>query len=941
MPRKDKRITLDDIKQETQKLVVELSSVAKAPVSIQLIAGDAIAFTHGCDDKRQQHHIPIYMNPSILDDVRNKAQAIKIWWGIGYHELAHHLYPADAQYKIARREGFQHLFNLIDDEHNERQGRAHNAEWGACFQAVCAHVFSTKKQEKGKLSTGVVDGKEEGAKPVGAAAHNIYQQRWNQFALHFRRHIPNAKDPLVAQALNMIPKRFKDLSKEELLDLTRRIHHLFSTGVELTQQDLDDLKAAEEAEKEEEKKEPEPPQPPSGKTSDEDDEEGPAPVTVDTGWSLTRLLTSRWTWAAFLAFIVAWSAFLLRGGVNFWVQVAILSVFLLAGMTIFLFLRRAFIKSLLSRAAAAVSPIIPSMPAPQSVLEKAGKFFSNPKVILGLKVAGSLTLAYGLWRFALVAGYIAAFLLIEVVWLSVCARTLLSLTGTARREKLPINRRQLKLGLAAATFGLICMMITLASAYRSGAQILIGVTYFLVLLVVFPFSTWCMIMLMFLALPDNWMNESVGGKSRVERIKESITQVPSKTWDSIWFGGTWLWTTSTNLIMWLGGRVYALLKWVCNWTIVPLFKLLTRIAVLTYRACRNAYWRVQPSLYRLWQQPLFRLALVALPIAILLVITYSIGVTADKVDRRLMLLLMLLLFLLLLLGYYFRNKIKNFIINELLIPMPELMNVSLQPPLDMENEWFVQIHNIQPVAQDTKVFDELLLEVHALGQQLRPHLENCGRQTVDREDQAEGYDLTDEAETALVGETTVFVDDDSVPRASLHIEVALDCSSSMTSATASLKPGEKFELGKKFALVLEQAVLNMPGVSAKFWGFTSNVIYDCGIAGEGRVSGLQCGGGNNDAAMLWHMGQSARNSGKDIKILLVLSDGQPSDCSWLSLHNLVLQFEQEGMIPWNFGLDVIKTSAFERYFTDLVGQSMEQAIITMGETLATIAQGGD
>src|SRR4029453_2020698 len=191
------------------------------------------------------------------------------------------------------------------------------------------------------------------------------------------------------------------------------------------------------------------------------------------------------------------------------------------------------------------------------------------------------------------------------------------------------------------------------------------------------------------------------------------------------------------------------------------------------------------------------------------------------------------------------------------------------------------------------------------------YLKKCGRQVVDREDQPEGYDLTDEAELALVGETSIFIDDDTVPNPSVHLEIALDCSSSMNSPTQSLRPGEKFLLGKKFALILEQAVLNLPGVSAHFWGFTDSTIYDCGVPGEGRVSGLQCGGGNNDAAMLWHMGQSAAKSGKDVKILLMLSDGQPSECSWLALHNLVLQFEQEGMIPWNFALDVINIPAFE------------------------------
>ena len=212
---------------------------------------------------------------------------------------------------------------------------------------------------------------------------------------------------------------------------------------------------------------------------------------------------------------------------------------------------------------------------------------------------------------------------------------------------------------------------------------------------------------------------------------------------------------------------------------------------------------------------------------------------------------------------------------------------------------------------------------------------------MDKEDQPDGHDLIEEAELALIGETNIFVEDERYPRASVHLEVALDCSGSMGSATLSLSPGEKFRLGKLFAMVLEQAIINLPGVSAHFWGFTSDTIFDCGVAGERKISGLKCGGGNNDAAMLYQMGQSARSSGKDVKILLMLSDGQPSECSWLSLRNLVHKFEQEGMIPWNFALDVIKTPAFERFFTDLVGQTQDEAVMTMGQILAAIAQSGN
>lgn len=335
---------------------------------------------------------------------------------------------------------------------------------------------------------------------------------------------------------------------------------------------------------------------------------------------------------------------------------------------------------------------------------------------------------------------------------------------------------------------------------------------------------------------------------------------------------------------------------------------------------------------------MFRLAVVALPVATLIVIIYAVCYAAGQVSPWLLVILIVVLLLLLLLGFLFRKKIKKFIVTELLMPMPSLMDVSMQVPLDMDTEWFVQVDNVVPVEPDPAVIDELQPLVHALAQQLRPYLQKCGKAVIDRDDQPEGFDLVDEAELALVGETSIFVNADEVPKPSVHLEVALDCSSSMASATATLKPGDKFKLGKFFALVLEQATINLPGVSARFWGFTNDTIYDCGSPGEGRVSGLKCGGGNNDAAMLWHMGQSAAKSGKDVKILLMLSDGQPSECSWLSLHNLVLQFEQEGMIPWNFALDVIQIPAFKRFFTDLVGQTMDEAIVTMGETLATIAQ---
>ena len=38
---------------------------------------------------------------------------------------------------------------------------------------------------------------------------------------------------------------------------------------------------------------------------------------------------------------------------------------------------------------------------------------------------------------------------------------------------------------------------------------------------------------------------------------------------------------------------------------------------------------------------------------------------------------------------------------------------------------------------------------------------------------------------------------------------------------------------------------------------------------------------------------------------------------------------------------MIRTPAFERFFTDLVGQTKDEAVLTMGQILASIAEAGN
>lgn len=741
------------IQQQSKRLASDLAFYARGPVVIHLVEGEHIAYTFGTEDK--DHSVKVVMNPNSISSVRHRERAIAIWRGIGFHELAHHLWPAEAEYKAATQGGFKSLYNLMDDEQNERRGRAQDPSWGACFQTVCAYIFPSKKRRKDKkISTGIIDDHEDKSEPEGFEAHETYTERWNEFAFHFRRHLPGAKDPQVVEALGLIPKNYKDLSKGELLALCRKIHEVLARGVDAPLPNLFGQAT--------EKKDP------SGPAEPDDD-----PATADGSargvawWRV--LLHSKWTYATLAVFVMTWSALLFTAGTEFWTQVFWI------------------------------------------VVAAVGLLFAG----LGIR---------RLFR-----------------WL---------LKGTATKAE-PADMARLR-------------------------------------------KIW-------------------------QAIKDGASRARSFLFG--WLPRVRLWRILSELV-------------ISGWHQVRRF----------FRFVRRNYYVLQRATVklwlRLWHKNWFRIAILALPVAAFLVTLISVIIETAEINWWAVALLILWLLAMAILGWILRKQIIGFLTAELLMESDFEHAVNCDIPLDKETLAFNVLNRIVPVAPDPAFIQDVMPEIRPIGQQLRPHLERCGKAWVDRDDQDEGYDLVDELEQIHMGETAVFVEEEEKAKTSLHIEVALDCSTSMLQATETLKQGEKFRLGKCFALAVEEAVTGLSGASSHFWGFTDRQIFDCGEAGQLGVSGLTSEGGNNDSAMLWHMGQSAAASGKQVKILLMISDGQPSDCPWGSLNYLVRQLESDGMIPVQIAVDKIAVPAFERFFVDLVGQTMTEAIFTMGRMLASLVDEG-
>ena len=126
------------------------------------------------------------------------------------------------------------------------------------------------------------------------------------------------------------------------------------------------------------------------------------------------------------------------------------------------------------------------------------------------------------------------------------------------------------------------------------------------------------------------------------------------------------------------------------------------------------------------------------------------------------------------------------------------------------------------------------------------------------------------------------------PVADVFIGVVIDCSGSMS--------GPHLERAQHFATVVAEAVRGIDAVDARFFGFTDTTIFDAGDARRCAVTSLTTDGGNNDAAGLWHASRVALRSRRQVKLLVMISDGAPTECSVDALAALVARLGRRGVV---------------------------------------------
>ena len=158
----------------------------------------------------------------------------------------------------------------------------------------------------------------------------------------------------------------------------------------------------------------------------------------------------------------------------------------------------------------------------------------------------------------------------------------------------------------------------------------------------------------------------------------------------------------------------------------------------------------------------------------------------------------------------------------------------------------------------------------------------------------------------------------------LFMGVAIDCSGSMA--------GEKLEKARLFGTLLAEALQGQRGVDLRLFGFTDRVLFDAGDARRCAASSLNYADGNNDAGALWHIYRLARASKRRAKLLVMISDGLPTDCSVAALKALVLRLTRWGYCAAQVAVQPLEQICFPHYVL-LQDKDFDAAVRKFGEVV--------
>jgi hypothetical protein len=203
---------------------------------------------------------------------------------------------------------------------------------------------------------------------------------------------------------------------------------------------------------------------------------------------------------------------------------------------------------------------------------------------------------------------------------------------------------------------------------------------------------------------------------------------------------------------------------------------------------------------------------------------------------------------------------------------------------------FDRIDHIQRLSHDGTLHLEYAQKIRHPALQIRKFLVGLGLRKTPQPGQLTGHrlDRSRLIRSIILNDPRVMIKQRSVVANDLFLAIVIDCSGSMTI-------DNRIEKAKHFGILLAEAAKGLKGVDMRLFGFNDSVIYDAGDADCCALHALESGGGNNDAAALWHVYRLALKSRRKARLLVMISDGSPTECSVEALRKLVRKLTGSGI----------------------------------------------
>jgi hypothetical protein len=246
---------------------------------------------------------------------------------------------------------------------------------------------------------------------------------------------------------------------------------------------------------------------------------------------------------------------------------------------------------------------------------------------------------------------------------------------------------------------------------------------------------------------------------------------------------------------------------------------------------------------------------------------------------------------------------------------------------------FSEITKVERIPIDRERHRQAARDVRRHAMRLRQYFDDLGLSLVPRRARLRGraFDRTRVRAVVTRRDPRMLVARELEIQTDLFIGVVIDCSGSMSS-------GQSMEKAHRFGVLLAEASRGLPGVDARFFGFTDSEIFDAGDASNCAVTSLEPTGGNNDAAGLKHAASVAAGSRRKAKLLVMISDGLPTECSVEALRNLVQQLaRRQGILCAQVAVRPLDEVCFPDYI-ELLEPELDRAVRRFGEVLTGLAR---